>query len=123
MEAAEWLQIPILRPDDHKRLLDQMSEIGVPWVVLTLGEQGALIVYHGQRYQALPPVVRPVNPIGSGDVMLGAMAHAWAQGEAPEDIIRLGIAAGAANAAVWDAAGCSRDQIEGLLDKVKIKLF
>jgi fructose-1-phosphate kinase PfkB-like protein len=52
--------------------------------------------------------------------MMGAMAYAWVRGESPETILRLGVAAGAANASVWKAAGCSREQVISLADKVQI---
>jgi len=119
-EAAEWRGAQSLSPGEREKVVDEFASLGSPWVLLTLGEEGALVLCEGRRYRATPPPVKTVNPIGSGDVLVGAMAVGWARSQAPEDIIRLGIAAGAANAGVWAAGSCTRAQIEALIDRVEL---
>jgi len=119
-EAAEWRGVVTLSESEQMKVVDALRELGIPWVVLTLGEAGAIADCEGERYRLLPPRVTTVNPIASGDTMMGAMAYAWVRGESPETILRLGVAAGAANASVWKAAGCSREQVISLADKVQI---
>ena len=102
-------------------VVDEFRSHGIPWVVLTLGESGAIADCDGRRYRVVPPHVVMVNPVASGDTMVGAMAYAWTRGDSPEGILRLGAAAGAANASVWGAAGCTRDQVDALIDKVQLR--
>lgn len=119
-EAAEWRGVPLLTEPEYMGVVDEFRNLGIPWVVLTLGETGAIADCEGQRYRLIPPRVVTVNPIASGDTMLGAMAYAWTRGDSPEMILRLGVAAGAANASVWGAADCTREQVFSLVDKVQL---
>jgi 1-phosphofructokinase family hexose kinase len=119
-EAAELLGVASLAESQHREVLARLHAQGTRWVVLTLGRKGALVSHDGQVCRALAPAIETVNPIASGDVMLGAMATAWERGDTPENMIRLGIAAGAANAATWDAGGCSASQILELVEKVEL---
>jgi fructose-1-phosphate kinase PfkB-like protein len=50
--------------------------------------------------------------------MLAAMLYAVIQGVSAPDVLRWGVAAGAANAAVFGAGFCTREQIETLIPKV-----
>jgi 1-phosphofructokinase family hexose kinase len=67
-------------------------------VLVTLGEEGALLVCGRERWLAHAPRVEVVNPIGSGDCLLGAFLWAEDAGEPAERALALGVAAGADNA-------------------------
>jgi fructose-1-phosphate kinase PfkB-like protein len=120
-EAAEWRGVPAIQESEYMSVVDEFRGHGIPWVVLTLGESGAIADCEGRRYRVVPPRIVTVNPVASGDTMVGAMAYAWTRGDSPETILRLGVAAGAANASVWGAAGCTREQVVALLDKVQFR--
>lgn len=66
------------------------------------------------RLRVTPPPVTEVNPIGSGDCYLGALAHARLSGMSLEDQLRYASAAGAANAARADVAAITPAEIEAL---------
>jgi tagatose 6-phosphate kinase len=92
-------------------------------VLLTLGARGAALV--GQQIiLARPPAIQVRNPVGSGDTLLGAFLQARAEGQPDADALRLGVAAGAANAALggplaFAAAGAGRRETQrlcGLID-------
>ncbi|MDA1190425.1 MAG: 1-phosphofructokinase family hexose kinase [Candidatus Poribacteria bacterium] len=120
-EAAEWLGVERIEDEsDERAVVRKLRERGIEWVVLTLGARGALAAVGDVEYRAMPPRAPIVNPIGSGDAMLGAMAVAWTRGESVERIIRHGMAAGAANASVWDACGITPEQVEPLVDQVEL---
>lgn len=97
----------------------QLREKGIEIVVGTLGKQGAVWVSAEGEWFARPPEVEFVSAVGSGDSMLAAMLYAMIHGMPPAEVLRWGVAAGAANAAVFGAGFCTKEQIETLVPKVE----
>ncbi len=98
----------------------RLLEMGIAVVVVTLGKQGALWVDAGGAWYARPPEVEFVSAVGSGDSMLAAMLYAVIHEMPAPEVLRWGVAAGAANAAVFGAGFCTREQIETLVPKVEV---
>jgi 1-phosphofructokinase family hexose kinase len=98
----------------------QLLAKGIEVVVVTLGKQGAIWVSAEGEGFAQPPEVEFVSAVGSGDSMLAAMLYAVMEGMPPPDVLRWGVAAGAANAAVFGAGFCTREQMEALVPRVVI---
>ncbi len=89
-------------------------------VVLSLGEAGAVAVAEGHAVHALVRVERPVNAVGSGDCLLGGVAVALARGEAFDDMLRLGVACGAANAMSAETGRFEKADVDRLLPRVEL---
>lgn len=100
--------------------VDELRGRGIPLVVLSLGAEGALIAAEQKCFHALPPVIKEVNPVGSGDALVAGFALGLTRGMNLEETARLGIAMGTANAMSWDIGSFSRDQVEALLPQVRI---
>ena len=105
--------------EDALEMARQLHTKGIEIVVVTLGKQGAIWVSVEGAWFAQPPEVEFVSAVGSGDSMLAAMLYAVIQGMPAPDVLRWGVAAGAANAAVFGAGFCTREQIEELVPKVR----
>ena len=132
IEAAPWMAKPNV--PESERLLGRRLETeaqrweavehyrqkGIELVVLSLGRPGALVDYRGRRWVARPPQVPEVNPVGSGDCLIAGMLAAITRGDKIEEAIRLGIACGAANAAVWKAAHVDPAEVERLKGEVTL---
>ncbi len=90
-------------------------------VVLTLGEQGALMLTatSSEHISALP--VEPVDTTGAGDAFCGALATALASGETLHSAVAFANAAGAAAVTVTGATPSmpTRAKIECLLESEK----
>jgi tagatose 6-phosphate kinase len=71
---------------------------GVPWIVVTLGEKGAVIKHKGVFYRAEVPRIKPKNPVGSGDSVIAGFAAGMARGLDGERLIRFGLSMGVLNA-------------------------
>ncbi len=93
---------------------------GVELVVLSLGEEGALVASNEGCVHARPPEIKEVNPVGSGDALVAGFALGLAQGMDLMETIRLGIAMGTANAMSWDIGSFTREQVEALSPQVRI---
>ena len=51
----------------------------------------------------MPPAIKAVNPIGSGDSFLAGVVDGWLAGMEAEAMVRHAIGCAGANASVWDA--------------------
>lgn len=111
-ELSEWCGEEVR---DRKRIVqiaDGILQTGVEIVVVTMGQDGCICVTRDESWFASPPVVRFVSAVGSGDSLVGAMLWAMAKGESLAESLRMGVAAGAANATVYGAGFCTRRQID-----------
>ncbi|NOZ20478.1 MAG: hexose kinase [Planctomycetes bacterium] len=92
---------------------------GIRTVVLTDGDKGAYIQHNDRRWRVIPPTVKTINPVASGDALVAGMAVGLVRGASIEQTIKLGIACGAANAAMWAPAMCSPDVVARLIPQVR----
>lgn len=89
---------------------------------ITDGGGAIEIVSHGAgRWRVWPPVIRQVNPVGSGDCYLAGLAHGWLSGFGWEDRLRYAAAAGAANALRPDVAMIAPEEVPPLLTGARLE--
>lgn len=93
---------------------------GIPWVVISLGGEGALFLCEEDVYlaQALPVPVS--STVGAGDSMVAALACGMAQKLPTEQILRLAIATSAANVMCTGTQSPDKAVIDSLLPQVKL---
>ena len=70
----------------------------VPWVVVTLGADGAIVKHNKTLYRAKAPKIEAINPVGSGDSVVAGFAAGIARGLADEELIKFGLSMGVLNA-------------------------
>ena len=99
-------------------LLDDWHRHGVTLGIVTDGPNPILIQCREKRFRAIPPAIKAVNPIGSGDCLLAGLVDAWLAGSDTEPMIRHAIGCAGANALVWDAGAIEPDQARRLADEV-----
>lgn len=119
-EAAELLRCTIPSLDAAAEAIALLQARGVRMPLLSLGAEGALLadgdaVLHGRL-----PLDHVVNPVGSGDCMLAAIAVALARDDDATAALRLGVACGAANAAGRETGHADPVQVQALLPRVAI---
>ncbi|MGI6499461.1 MAG: 1-phosphofructokinase [Anaerostipes sp.] len=76
----------------------KIYEKGIPYVVISLGGDGALLVCEKGIYQGKPPEMKVVNTVGCGDSMVGAFAVGLERNMEPEDALKYAVAVASANA-------------------------
>ena len=87
------------------------EQFGLTLGMITAGPRGAVAASAGGVWQATPPPIDLVSATGSGDSLTGAFLWALEEGWSVPDALKLGVAAGAANATVYGSGFCTRDQI------------
>lgn len=96
-ELARTRGRPIVGEAELAAAMREVAERGAQWVVVSQGAESVWAFGEGRLHRFQPPRVEIVNPIGSGDCLAGGIAFGLAQGLAPLEAIRLGIAAAADN--------------------------
>jgi len=102
-------------------VIQSLRARGIEMVVLSLGRDGAFVSAKGQRLHVAPPEIREVNSVGSGDALVAGFAIGLMEGMELEEMARLAVAAGTANAMSWDIGHFTRRQVDELLSRVQVR--
>lgn len=87
------------------------AKYGVTLALVTGGARGAVLAAEEGTWEAIPPAVEVVSALGSGDSLTAGFVWAWEQGMGHAEALKLGVAAGAANATVYGSGFCTHDQM------------
>lgn len=93
---------------------------GVETVLLSLGNEGAVLVARGVCLQARPPRVRVRSAIGAGDSALAAFLWCWLKSRDLAGSLRWAMAAGAASAMRPAPELCRRQDVERLVRRINL---
>lgn len=94
---------------------------GVPWIVVTLGEKGAVIKHKGVFYRAKVPRIEPKNPVGSGDSVIAGFAAGMARGFDGERLIRFSLSMGVLNAMEEKTGYIDPRKLNGCMKEIRIE--
>jgi len=99
-EAERLLGRALLTRGQFLEALARMHAMGPESVILSLGSRGALASGPEGVFEALPPRIDPLCPIGAGDAMAAAFTWSLDKKKSFADSLRWGIAAGTAKTAL-----------------------
>ncbi len=88
-------------------------------VALTLGEDGALLVWDGGSKRLPSPKVEVKSAAGAGDTFVGALTFGLSQGWDPEEAFTLAVAAGAAAVTTPGTELCYKEDVDRLLAQLR----
>jgi 1-phosphofructokinase family hexose kinase len=100
------------------------QEIAADWVeiaVVSMGKRGAVAAASDGVWHVVPPDVKAVSTIGSGDSMVAGMALALSEGRPLAEALRLGAAAGAATAMSSGVEIGTKADVQNLLPSVVVR--
>ena len=83
--------------DLANQLLDE-SLAHIPYILLSLGKNGALLRIKEEVYNIDIPKIVAVNPVGSGDSSLAGFSYGLSKNESFESAAKFAMAAGMSNA-------------------------
>jgi len=70
---------------------------GARWVLVTQGGKDAWLLNETLAWRFMPPAVKVLNPVGSGDATTAGIAAGLVCGQSVPDAVQLGIACGSAS--------------------------
>ena len=138
LEAAIEAKPTVISPNQHEaeRLLgrvlltrghfleaaERLRSMGAEAVVLSLGSRGAVgAAPDGALFEALPPRVDAVCPIGAGDALAAAFVWAMTRKSDFAGALRWGVAAGTASARLPGVSFASLQQTRDIYSGVEVK--
>jgi len=92
---------------------------GLETMILTLGEEGMLLIREDLVLHACAPEYKAANPAGAGDAASAAIAHRLSSGDSWNDALRWACAAGAAVVQTKGTAECSLEMVLSILPQVQ----
>ena len=84
--------------EEAVRALKDLHQGGIPFVVLSLGADGALLACGKGVFHGKPPKITPRNTVGCGDSMVAGFAVGFARHMSMAETFRMALAVSAANA-------------------------
>jgi 1-phosphofructokinase family hexose kinase len=120
-EAEELLGRTLLTRTQQLDAAARIRSMGAESVVLSLGSRGAIGAFRDGLYEALPPRVDALCPIGAGDALAAGFVWAMRRKSKPMDALRWGVAAGTASAQLPGMAFASLAQTEAIYQQVEVR--
>jgi tagatose 6-phosphate kinase len=118
-EEAEALSGKTIEgPASAGRVARALAARGVGMPVVSLGAAGAVAVSDGRAVHAWVSLPGADYPVGSGDCLLGGLAVGLARGNGFDEVLRLGVACGAANTLSPETGWVRREDVEALRPRV-----
>ena len=91
-------EVEIHTIEDVIKYARKIYEQGIPYVVISLGGEGALMVCEEGVFQGKPPKLEVVNTVGCGDSMVGGLAVALERNYTSQEALKFAVAVASANA-------------------------
>jgi 1-phosphofructokinase family hexose kinase len=120
-EADRLLGRTLLTRTHYLEAAERIRTMGPESVVLSLGSRGAVGAFREEIFEALPPRVDAVCPIGAGDAL--SAAYAWSMGRKNNGVeaLRWGVAAGTASARLPGVTFASLEQTQEMYKQVELR--
>ncbi|MBI1790247.1 MAG: 1-phosphofructokinase family hexose kinase [Acidobacteria bacterium] len=120
-EAERLLDTALLTRAHFLDAARKIGAMGAHAVVLSLGSRGAVGVDGKRTWEASPPRIDAVCPIGAGDALAAAFTWALAAGKSFDDALRWGVAAGSASAKLPGVTFASLAQTREVYERVEVR--
>ena len=90
-------------------------------VLLSLGEDGAVLLYGDGIYEAKAPRIEAISTIGAGDSMIAGFTYAMSEGLPPYECLKYALAYGSAKCLKEGTLPPRKADIKRLYNKINIK--
>ena len=124
-EAERLLNTVLLTRSQSIAAARRIQSLGAESVVLSLASRGAIGVRGAitgmEMWEAIPPRVDAISPIGAGDALAAALLWSQEQGHAFEETLRWGVAAGTASAKLPGMSFASLEQTREMQGEVDLR--
>jgi 1-phosphofructokinase family hexose kinase len=124
-EAERLLNTVLLTRSHSLAAAQKILSMGAESVVLSLGSRGAIGAVANDAkssvWEAVPPRVDAISPIGAGDAMAAAVSWSIVRGADFPQALRWGVAAGTASAKLPGMTFPSLEQVEEVRSEVDLR--
>ena len=96
-EVSQLAGHRVMSADDAARAAQRVHERGIRDVIVSLGADGALLVCDDGLFRGRSPAIDVLNPVGSGDTLVGAYAVGMARNMTAPERLRFALSRATAN--------------------------
>jgi 1-phosphofructokinase family hexose kinase len=120
-ELAATLELELKDDAGVRQAMHQLYERGAQRVVVTAGKEATLAFDGKIFWQVMPPRIKTVNPIGSGDACTAGLVSRLLRGDDLGEACRWGTAAGSANALTPMPGEVNQQDVERLVREIGVR--
>ncbi len=120
-EIAALLNVNISNQQQLIESGKKLQAMGIEYVVISLGGDGALVITEEAVYHGQPPKITPVNTVGCGDSMVAAFAVGMARKYSIEECLKYAVSVSAANALTMATGSFREEDQKKLYEQVTIE--
>lgn len=120
-ELSDLLGIQLTNEEELMDAIQSPLFEGISWVVVTLGEDGALVRHHNHIYRVHIPKVDAVNPVGSGDSVIAGFASGIALSLSDEELLKYGLSMGVLNAMEEKTGHINPERIDWCMENIRVE--
>jgi 6-phosphofructokinase 2 len=121
-EFRQLFEMDADQPRDFVRRMESVVNQDVAEaLVVTLGNQGALLVSRESKLHLRPPEIEGRAPVGAGDSFVSALVHCLAEGGDLAEAARHGVAAAAAAVKSRDPQLYRPEELEAMRHEVRVE--
>jgi len=120
-EAERLLNTVLLTRSQSIAAAKRIESLGAESVVLSLASRGAIGVAKEAIWEAIPPRVDAISPIGSGDALAAAVLWSLDRGDKFDEAVKWGVAAGTASAKLPGMSFASLEQAREVHDEIDLR--
>lgn len=106
-----------------KDALRYLSDKGVEVPLISLGKNGSAAMINKKYFRFIPPFVKAVNAVGSGDSSVAGIAAGLDMGYNITDAVKLGMAAGTANTQFEQTGMVTKELVDKFYSLIEVKEF
>ncbi len=117
-ELTEYAGCPVATLADAAEKAAVFAATQVENVMISMGEQGAVLLTGGQVYTAVPPKIQAVSTIGAGDSTIAGFIAAYAAGQMPEGCLKSAVAYGTAACLTEGTLPPTRNDMQRILEEI-----
>lgn len=119
-EIADVLERKIEKKD-LKEILKEAPFKDIPYIIVSMGKDGAMVKIKDKIYNAKVPKVEAVNPVGSGDSSLAGALFAKDKGKSDEEIIKTSMTCGLLNVLTEEIAHIEIEKFDKYFEEIKVE--
>lgn len=120
-EAERLLNRALITRTHFMEAAQRIHAMGADSVLLSLGSRGVVAVSSAGMFEAIPPRIDAVCPIGAGDAM--AAAYVWSMDKKEDfvEAVKWGVAAGTASARLPGVNYATLEQTQEMFKRIEVR--
>lgn len=110
-----------IEKEELKEILKEEPFKDIPYIVVSMGKDGAIVKIKNKIYNAKVPKVLAINPVGSGDSSLAGALFAIDKEKSDEEIIKTSMTCGLLNVLTEEIAHIEIEKFDKYFNEIEVE--